>query len=142
MRQDRPRTNYYYITHNATRHLENMESGMGSGSGRMSDDETSPSVFVTRRRMARRMSNFQRLLGAVVGETYTVSIVAENAIGNSTATSLTFSKERHTHACLVTIINFRMMYCALNNNHTHVDYEYRYILYCYDVALLANTFNY
>ena len=69
---------------------------MGSGSGRMSDDETSPSVFVTRRRMARRMDNFQRLLGAVVGETYTVSIIAENDIGNSTATNLTFSKERHT----------------------------------------------
>ncbi|XP_019851605.1 PREDICTED: uncharacterized protein LOC109581707 [Amphimedon queenslandica] len=88
----RPRTMYYYITHNATRHLDRMESGMGSGSGSMSDDDDmSPSVFVTRRRMARMMGNFQRLLGAVVGETYTVSIIGENDIGNSTATSLTFT---------------------------------------------------
>ena len=132
---------YYYITHNATRHLEGMGSGMGSGSGSMSDDDVSPSVFVTRRRMARRMGNSQQLLGAVVGETYTVSIIGENDIGNSTAATLTFSKKKddtHTH---VIIINFRMMHCALTNNHTHVNYEYRYILYCYDVALLANTLN-
>ena len=86
----RPRTRYYYITHNATRHLETTSSG--SGSGAMSDDTFTPSVFVTRRRMAQMQNNYQRLRGAVVGETYFVTVTPENQLGNGTATSLTFSK--------------------------------------------------
>ena len=84
----RPETRYYNVTHNATRHLETTSIGSGSGSGAMSDDTFTPSVFVTNT----TMDNFWRLRGAVIGETYLVSVIPINPLGKGTAANLTFSK--------------------------------------------------
>ena len=54
----------------------------------MSDDDFTPSPLVTNK----TMNNFWQLRGAVVGETYFVSVFPNNPLGNGTAANLTFSK--------------------------------------------------
>ena len=112
METSHPMTKGYYITHNVTHTVESGSgSAVGSAASGIGDDATQ---FVT----VMRPGSLNRFLlqGVLVGNTYTISVMPYNVLGNGTARNLTFSK-LYSYVKVTLILSLYLQIAFISNLH-------------------------